>query len=480
MKKVLSAVTLAALAGVMPVSAAENAADVGAVEDLFFSVLPEGMRDGVTVKPSGDRFEVQFDLARMVAGYGGEFYLIKAAEPFIQYVTPLGDGLWQFQADMPFSFASQLKSGGRETSISYKIEQIQYDGVLDTAISFYRNLTASMRGISAESNGGPESVTVTTDTLNYRIAADNLDAKALDITGSGEIGGFREVVFSPKAGRLEFRARRGDVIVKAKGLNMAALKDLFSFFGERNGRAELTDDEKSRLKDKLLAILPVWQHVSEGIDLSDFSAVGPELNFTAENVHYGIELDGISNNASYAINLSATKPGVPQGMLPPELEAALPREISVGFAAKDLNLGDAATYYFEHLEVNGGEPLSSDEQAHIKEILLPDGKLNIAFENITAKSDVYDFSAEGSMTVYPEEKDRQSAHFVIYARDLDKTVAFLQQNAKLFPKFNQAAFMALMVKGFAVTEADGRLKWDIELSEQKEVRINGQVMSFPK
>ncbi len=480
MKKALMAATLMAVAGATPANAMENSTGVDAVEDLFFSVLPEGMHDGVTVEPSGDRFEVRFDLVKMLADVGGGLYAVTSATPFVQYVSPLGDGLWRFQADQPVAFTSTLKSDAQETTTSVKVEQIRYDGVLDTAISFYRNMAVSMHGISAVSNGGPENVTVSTEALSYEIAADNLDPVALDITGFGELTGLREVVYSPKAGRVEFKAEQGKFNVKAGGVNIAALRELFGFFSKWDRQKALTLEERRRLKDMARDVLPVWRHVSEDIDLADFTLVAKDLNFTAENVHYGIGLDGILNNARYSVNLSVHKPGVPNGMLPPDLEAALPQEISFGFAVKDLELGDAVTYFVDVLDETGNQTFGPEQSARFKERLLPGGRLNVAFENIAAKSDVYDLSAEGSMTVYPEDKGRQSAHIVIYARDLDKTVTFLQQNAKLVPKFNQAAFMALMFKGFAVTEADGRLKWDIELSEQKEVRINGQIMSFPK
>ncbi|MGO7565644.1 hypothetical protein ACC754_42765, partial [Rhizobium johnstonii] len=44
---------------------------------------------------------------------------------------------------------------------------------------------------------------------------------------------------------------------------------------------------------------------------------------------------------------------------------------------------------------------------------------------------------------------------------------------------NQVSFGIMMVKGFAKTDADGRSRWDISVSRDGAIAVNGQVVKGP-
>ena len=67
----------------------------------------------------------------------------------------------------------------------------------------------------------------------------------------------------------------------------------------------------------------------------------------------------------------------------------------------------------------------------------------------------------------------------ILARDLDKTIASIQELAKTDPDLNQVSFGIMMVKGFAKTDPDGRSRWDISISRDGAIAVNGQVVKGP-
>ena len=66
----------------------------------------------------------------------------------------------------------------------------------------------------------------------------------------------------------------------------------------------------------------------------------------------------------------------------------------------------------------------------------------------------------------------------IKAKDLDKTIKYLQDNAQKVPEFGQASFMVLMMKGFGKADADGTTVWNVKLDETGKVTINGQEMKI--
>jgi hypothetical protein len=65
-----------------------------------------------------------------------------------------------------------------------------------------------------------------------------------------------------------------------------------------------------------------------------------------------------------------------------------------------------------------------------------------------------------------------TAHFNVSADSLDKTIALLEDFAKVQPDAQSALLIVTLLKGLATTGADGRLVWEIE-SSGGAVTVNG-------
>jgi len=136
------------------------------------------------------------------------------------------------------------------------------------------------------------------------------------------------------------------------------------------------------------------------------------------------------------------------------------------------------TYMLDNADFTKPQPLTPAQSEELGRIVLPDGKVNIEFSDVYAKSAVYDVSLAGRMTVDPNNSSKPIMDVTIIARDLDKTVKYLQDNAQAVPQFGQASFMVLMMKGFGKVEADGSTVWNVKLDEAGKVMINGQEMKI--
>jgi hypothetical protein len=132
----------------------------------------------------------------------------------------------------------------------------------------------------------------------------------------------------------------------------------------------------------------------------------------------------------------------------------------------------------EHADFTKPEPLTPAQSDELGKIVLPDGKMHIDFTDVYAKSAVYDLSLAGQMQVNPNDSDKPIVDVVIKAKDLDKTIKYLQDNAQKVPEFGQASFMVLMMKGFGKADADGTTVWAVKLDETGKVTINGQEMKI--
>jgi hypothetical protein len=147
-------------------------------------------------------------------------------------------------------------------------------------------------------------------------------------------------------------------------------------------------------------------------------------------------------------------------------------------AITGMNLEGVANYFLDHADFTQSEPLTPAESAELGKIIFPTGKMTLEFYNTFAKSDVYDVSLTGTMQVDPKNSDHPEADVTIKAKDVDKTVQFLQKNANTVPQFGQASFMLLMMKGFGKPDADGSMVWNVKLTPDGTVTINGQPMKM--
>jgi hypothetical protein len=147
-------------------------------------------------------------------------------------------------------------------------------------------------------------------------------------------------------------------------------------------------------------------------------------------------------------------------------------------AISNLDLEGVVNYMLTNADFTKPEPLTPAQSAELGKIVLPDGKMHIDFTDVYAKSAVYDLSLSGQMQVNPDNSDKPEMDVTIKARDLDKTIKYLQDNAAKVPEFGQASFIVLMMKGFGKAEADGTTVWNVKLDAAGKVTINGQEMKI--
>jgi hypothetical protein len=156
----------------------------------------------------------------------------------------------------------------------------------------------------------------------------------------------------------------------------------------------------------------------------------------------------------------------------------MPDAVNLGVAVSNLNLEGVVNYMLDNSDFTKPEPLTPKQSDELGKIVLPDGKMHIEFSDVYAKSAVYDLSLAGKMEVRPDDSSKPEVDVTITARDLDKTIKYLQDNAEKVPEFGQASFMVLMMKGFGKTEADGSVVWNVKMDAAGKVTINGQAMEL--
>jgi len=141
---------------------------------------------------------------------------------------------------------------------------------------------------------------------------------------------------------------------------------------------------------------------------------------------------------------------------------------------------DFAAFGDEFMKIDFSAGSNSEESGkQAAEKLFHDGMLVVDLPKFTAVSDVYDIDVTGKLLGRIDTQKDYSVQASVLARDLDKSIAAIQELAKSDPNLQQVSFGMMMAKGFAKTDPDGRSRWDISVAGDGSVAVNGQQIKGP-
>ena len=451
------------------------------LEKKLTTYLPENLvKEGlVKVRPSTEDYEVVFDPNALLKGIDTSKFTISGLKPFVSLVRPLNDGLWRFVQDADLNVTGSFAGEPDKTDFSYRIDKMHSEGVLDPELLYFKSLDIKADGITFATKTPKETIDARFASMTGTLAAERKDADTVDMRSNATFGAFTESVTSEGSGRVDISADSltGDVAVN--DLHYKPLQEIVFFILDRTRQEKLSPEEQAKLKELVRANLPMFGQILETFELANPKVQTPQGAFGAESARYSIAADGLRDGASFRIGFGLDKPTSPPDLVPIVFRQAIPESIDVEIGVKDIAVASGLTYFLDNANFDADEPLTEAQSAEMGKRFLPNGELHLTYENVSARSSIYDVSMTGSSTVWPDMPNRQKTDVTIVARNFDKTVAYLQDNAKAVPEYGQAAFVLLMIKGFGEATADNGLRWHVEVDENSKIKINGRDMAFP-
>lgn len=477
--------TVASLAIILPIHA--HAADVNqagadAIKEKLTYYLPKDVVDTgfLKVTPATNRYELSVDFQPFLKDIKPENFTISGLKPFIHYLTPQDDGMWKVEVNDRFDVNGSFTAEGKKQDFTYKIESIVFDGMFDPSITYFSTGKYSVDKIAFNSAGGDTNIAMNVD----RIGADLIGTKVadgiIDLSGTMSMSNLAETITEKSGSVVNISAESMSGTIEFKRLGVNAFRDLV-VFGLDLAKAEvkqLDQVQADKLKTLIRANLPLTDKFDEQLKFDGVKVAAQGMDLSLESFTYGIGFTGLKKDASARINMGFTKPVIPAGILPPGTEGVVPDSANLAVAISNLDLEGVVNYMLANADFTKPQPLTPAQSAELGKIVLPTGKMQIDFTDVYAKSAVYDVKVAGQMQVNPENSEKPEMDVTITARDLDKTIKYLQDNAQKVPEFGQASFMVLMMKGFGKTEADGSIVWNVKLDPAGKVTINGQEMKI--
>lgn len=450
------------------------------LEQKFTAYLPEDLAKSglIKVRPGTTDYELTFDPTVLLKDVDPKTFNISGLKPFLSLIRPMEDGLWHFAQTADLDVKGQFTAGPETTDFTYKIDAIRTEGIADPDIFYFKSADMTADGIFVTSKSPQQSVEARFGSMKSTVSTTRATPETIDIRSNMAMNGFTETVIDPTNMKVDLTADSVTADVAFNGLTYRPVQDLVFFILDNAKKKALLPTEQVRLKALVRANLPLFENLLESVDVANLKVGTPTGTFGAETLRYTISTDGLKDDASVGFGITIDKPSVPPGVVPDAFVSALPETVTTGISLENINLASGITYFIDHADFNAEKPLTDEQSAEIGKIFLPGGAMTIRYDDVSARSAVYDFSLSGTTTIYPEQQGRQNTDLTLYAKDFDRTISYLQENAKTVPQFGQAAFMLLMIKGFAKQAPDGRQMWNIVVDENKKVKINGQDLPF--
>ncbi|OWV76725.1 hypothetical protein ATY76_01860 [Rhizobium sp. R339] len=477
--KLVTATSLLALCLFTAAESAEiNQDGANAVKETLTKLLPEELAKSglITVNPAGTRYEVIYDLAKLLAKADPAKLTINGLTPFSMFATPLDSGLWNIEGDNNFNVSGHFKGPDQKpTDFTYSIASLVYTGVFDPAISYLRSGTFAAKDIKLSSKSETEEVHASIASMDQKLSsADSPGGNGrVDFVGTGSMSGFVEQVSGLQMPPVEIRADSVDVEAKVNGLPAKQIREMVFFVLDHLDQDQLSPAESDKIKGIVKEAFPLLTSFSETIGVNNLTVSSEMGKGGAKAFGYNLAIDGPSDAVRFGFGFNAQEISLDTPLMPANYATFMPTDFDFQLALPNLDfasLGDALMTF----DFNDKAAEKTGEEMGKK--LFRDGLLTVEFPKISAKSGVYDVDVTGKIEGRVDTEKDYSMEATILARDLDKTIAAVQELAKTDPDLNQVSFGIMMVKGFAKTDPDGRSRWDISIGRDGAISVNGQVV----
>ena len=477
--KLVTATSLLALCLFTTAESAEiNQDGANAVKETLTKLLPEELAKSglITVNPAGTRYEVIYDLAKLLAKADPATLTVKGLTPFSMFATPLDSGLWNIEGDNNFNVSGHFKGPDQKpTDFTYSIASLVYTGVFDPAISYLRSGTFAAKDIKISSKSETEEVHASIASMDQKLSsADSPGGNGrVDFIGTASMSAFVEQVSGLQMPPVEIRADSVDVEAKVNGLPAKQIREMVFFVLDHLDQDQLSPEESDKIKGIVKDAFPLLTSFSETIGVNNLTVSSEMGKGGAKAFGYNLAIDGPSDAVRFGFGFNAQEISLDTPLMPANYATFMPTDFDFQLALPNLDfasLGDALMTF----DFNDKAPEKTGEEMGKK--LFRDGLLTVEFPKISAKSGVYDVDVTGKIEGRVDTEKDYSMEATILARDLDKTIAAVQELAKTDPDLNQVSFGIMMVKGFAKTDPDGRSRWDISIGRDGAISVNGQVV----
>ena len=225
----------------------------------------------------------------------------------------------------------------------------------------------------------------------------------------------------------------------------------------------------SDLKALLQSILPLWREIRTDAKLDDLQFQMPFGTATMKSFGESVDLSGLTASGLAEFDIKLEDLDVSSTLLPGWVSSLSPASFDLSLRLTGEDWDKVARIALDDPHFGESGDLSNETGDQITQALLA-GHPKVVLTPGHLKIPALDLAFEGEASVVAA--GAPTAHFTVSAGSLDKTIALLEDVAKIQPEAQSALLVVTLLKGLAATGADGRLVWEIE-SSGGAVTVNG-------
>ena len=433
--------------------------------------------DLVTVTPSGDQYQIVYDLAKFFDKMNSSAFSVTGFKPLTLFAQPLAEGKWHLKGDNSLDVSVHSPT----SDFKYSVVSNSVDGVFDPALELMRSLQTKSNGIKFSSTGNGRNAghaldaTIDSTSISSSVT-DGTEAGKVNLQSQGTLQRFSETVTGSGTSPVHLSADSIDINVAATSLPVKELRELVRFFMQHLKAKELSDSGSAKFAELVRRALPGFGSLDETVTLNNMLVTTEKGKVGVKTVDYSFKMDGLTKASNVNFGLRAEHFTPDAGLIPPAYVAFVPETVDVQLGVPNINFQGLIDTALKAIATRA-TPISGEA---LKRTMFPGGQGTLEFPKISATSGVYDVEVSGALKGLTQPRASYTLQATILARDFDKTVAAIQDAAKTDQQLNSVSFSLMAAKGFAKTDPDGRLRWDVTVDENRTFTVNGQVLNGPK
>lgn len=428
----------------------------------------------VTVKPSGDAYDVIFEFDSAKLGMPADGPQVHFG-PFTTRVAPKDGNIFAVDYNIPtLDFSYKGAKAGPLIEATQQIRNCIGDGLFDATGLYFVKQSMTCESSVLAFRSPLEDVDATLGKATFTSSGKASGAGDVDVSVAGDVLDLVETITvkdpSNPPPPAVMRADQVHEEFVLNGIRNAQVMDALAFFAARK-----PDDNSKAAQDgakaKIQAALPLWQSMSAEIRYDNASVGTPKGIVKATSIDTTFTSGGVIKDAVIGAKLALSGLELPGGMVPDWAASLVPTNATLNLKLSKVDLAGIADKMINDYDVQ--RTAAGGEHDAIKSAILAvlmGNPPHLTFDQ-TLTAPVYDVKGLGETSLFPDQQGKAT----ISSSSLDAMMTALGTGSVTGVGPQRAAMGLAFLKGLAKTGPDGRLTWDVDFdSLAKKVTVNGQ------
>ncbi|TPP11612.1 hypothetical protein [Rhizobium glycinendophyticum] len=470
--------TVALTAAVFPWTASAETsgeAAAAAVKQKIDAIFPlkGNLATLFTAEPSGNGVDLVFDAPLLLEVFKGFGVTAEGATPFKAHLMPQPDGTYTFDQQEKIAIKGSFPLADKKATFDLRAASVKGTGIADPELRYFKSMDTEITNFWIDYRTPDVSSLRTIDRMTVSQQTSNVANGRMDLVSKTVELGRRDLGTADG-----MSVERTETTTRIRSMPYRAVQDLLSDWLVQAQQGKAPAAIATSLREDIRLLMPIGTEVAMQGRMEKAQFRQNTANFGLNNVDYDVVWKDLTGPSSIDLQLNLN--GIDTaGQLPPSYEQLVPDTITLDATIGTFDVQNAWRYYFSTVDFSEMSRLNTYQQDLVTGYLLPEDKIATKIEGLTVESPLYSARLFGSMS-YDMRKAQPLIELRVITPSLDPLIAHFQDRAKVDPQMGQAAFFALMAKGFAGKAGNGSLYWDLAMKEDGRFTINGRDFTPPR